>query len=101
MGKSIKIFSKEIQEKISQLEFLPPPSFNNLTGETFGRLYVLGRAPIPYGHKTFWWCICLKDNNIKRVMGTSLISGNTKSCGCLRKEKASKKPPLITSPKYI
>ena len=90
MGKSIKIFSKEIQEKISQLEFLPPPSFNNLTGETFGRLYVLGRAPIPYGHKTFWWCICLKDNNIKRVMGTSLISGNTKSCGCLRKEKASK-----------
>lgn len=93
MGKPIKIFPKEIQEKINQLEFINIGKAKDLTGETFERLYVLGRAPKPKNSKetrAFWWCICLKDNNIVKVIGKSLSSGITKSCGCIQKEKASK-----------
>ena len=85
-------FNKGIQDKIDNLPFIEVGKAKDLTHQTFGRLYVLGRAPKPENSKetrAFWWCICLNDNNIVRVIGKSLLNGDTKSCGCIQKEKAS------------
>lgn len=62
----------------------------DLTGKTFGRLFVLHRD---IGRHTkglaYWICQCsCVAQTIKSVAGSDLRSGNTKSCGCTRKEKA-------------
>lgn len=61
----------------------------DLTGQRFGRLTVQR-----YAGKTTWkrpqnaWeCIC-DCGNTKTISGTALLSGGTKSCGCLQKENA-------------
>jgi len=56
--------------------------FIDLTNRKFGMLTVLKRD----GHKgkdIQWLCLCECGKNSK-VTGYSLISGNTKSCGCLK-----------------
>ena len=58
--------------------------FTDLTGKKFGRLTVIKRS-FPnnkYNHSR-WLCRC-DCGRTKVVMGSSLIQGNTKSCGCLR-----------------
>lgn len=64
----------------------------DLTGQRFGRLVVLKRAPThedPSGRKrTYWTCQC-DCGNIKDIAATSLKNGATQSCGCLQKEKTS------------
>ena len=57
----------------------------DLKGKTFTRLTVIEKAD-NIGKKTAWLCKCSCGNSIV-VMGTSLVSGNTKSCGCLHKEQ--------------
>ncbi len=58
----------------------------DLTGRVFGRLTVLGfarsieRASGTY--RLMWTCLC-ECGSTKEVQGSSLCSGNTKSCGCL------------------
>lgn len=69
--------------------------FRDLTGQRFGRLTVLSRAPnriLPSGKpKTMWYCKCdCDENKIIEVEADSLIRGNTTSCGCYRKEQALK-----------
>lgn len=63
--------------------------FIDLTGKCFGRLTVLHRALNyiqPNGKSVVMWeCKCECGNNIT-VSGSSLKSGNTKSCGCLSKD---------------
>lgn len=63
----------------------------DLTGQKFGRLTVLERAPnyiTPKGRqRSNWKCQC-ECGKIITVIGTHLRNGNTKSCGCLQKEKA-------------
>jgi hypothetical protein len=65
--------------------------FIDLTGQRFGRLFVLRRVEnhiTPKGlHITKWACICECENKVE-VLGPSLRRGNTKSCGCLLKERA-------------
>lgn len=56
------------------------PRFRNITGETFGRLVVLGYAG-KQGQKHLWWCHCLCGKT-SRCARSNLISGNTTSCGC-------------------
>lgn len=62
---------------------------NDLTNNIYGRLKVIHRAEdyiSPKGkHYVKWHCLCECGNEID-VMARSLISGNTKSCGCLHKE---------------
>lgn len=60
----------------------------NLVGETFGRLTVLYRE-MAFGHTkdTYWRCSCSCGNSAL-VKTNHLLSGNTKSCGCLAKERA-------------
>ena len=69
--------------------------FIDLTGQTFHRLTVIGRAEdyiAPSGkHYIQWRCVCNCENKtIINVLGTYLRNGHTKSCGCLCKEMTSK-----------
>jgi hypothetical protein len=63
--------------------------FNDLTGKVFGRLLVLSQAPRIRGRIAFK-CSCTCGNTIV-VTSKSLLSGNTRSCGCLFKEQLSKR----------
>ena len=59
----------------------------NLVGERFGRLTVVERGEIK-NHKQQWKCVC--DCGLTVLVYTgNLRSGNTLSCGCLRREKAA------------
>lgn len=58
---------------------------NNLKGKRFGRLVAIKEVGQKEG-KYLWECKC-DCGNINFVLGTHLISGNTKSCGCLQHEK--------------
>jgi len=54
------------------------------TGNTYGRLTVVGRADNK-GTRAKWLCEC-SCGNTKEVTGKMLRTGKTKSCGCYRKE---------------
>lgn len=70
---------------------------NDLTGKTFGKLTVLYQDEDDYispagKHYSKWVCQCsCKEKNIISVMTSQLTSGKTKSCGCFKVEKASKR----------
>ena len=73
----------------------------NLTGQTFGRLTVLSYA-CTKKNRAYWNCLC-KCGKKTIVQGTNLRCGNTRSCGCLQKEKAtfvSKSKTLADKVKY-
>ena len=62
---------------------------NDLTGKTFGRWKVLDKAEDYISsdgkHKTRWLCECqCEKHTIKAIIGSTLIRGDSKSCGCLR-----------------
>lgn len=63
-------------------------NFNNLEGKIFGRLKVEKLSAKSKPKKIYWECVC-ECGNIVTIISSSLISGNTKSCGCLRKELTS------------
>jgi len=54
----------------------------DLTGERYGRLVVLERAPND-GRRTMWRCVCDCGTEVV-VRAENLRSGNTKSCGCYK-----------------
>ncbi|MFF0512443.1 hypothetical protein [Streptomyces sp. NPDC004250] len=61
----------------------PPTNKIDLTGQTFGRLSVVKEAGrTPQGRGT-WRCRC-ECGTEKDIVGNSLRSGTTRSCGCLR-----------------
>jgi hypothetical protein len=58
----------------------------DLTGNRYGRLVVIGLDRVE-NKKTYWKCAC--DCGLAVVaVGNNLRSGNTSSCGCLRRETA-------------
>lgn len=57
----------------------------NLAGHQFGRLQVLQREPKPSVY-TKWRCAC-RCGKVVSVRSSSLTSGGTKSCGCMRSEQ--------------
>lgn len=64
----------------------------DLTGQMFGRLTVLERDFNRKSRAAYWICQCnCKNQTIISVRGSSLTSGNTRSCGCLQKEVASRR----------
>lgn len=68
--------------------------FRDLTGQKFGRLTVIDRAPdriYKDGKKrTMWNCVCdCEEHNHVVVSLANLTSGGTKSCGCLKKETSA------------
>jgi len=58
---------------------------HDLTDQRFGRLLVIERSTNGKGGETRWLCKC-DCGNTSIVYKQSLISGQTKSCGCLHKE---------------
>lgn len=72
---------------------------SDLTGEKFGRWYVEG---ISYKRKGeyFWKCKC-ECGTIKNIRTSSLTSGNSKSCGCMAREKTSIRMKENYKPKPI
>lgn len=60
----------------------------NLTGQTFGRLTVVGYAGSD-GKKSHWTVRC-ECGAEKTVVGSELRKGKTNSCGCLRLEMVKK-----------
>ena len=62
---------------------------NNLKSMTFGKLQVIERVGSNKSKQALWLCECQCKNKTKLiVIGSDLIRGHTKSCGCLQKEIA-------------
>jgi len=62
---------------------------SNLIGIKFNKLTVIKRVENNKRGESQWLCKCdCKLENEVIVVGSRLRSGNTKSCGCLQKEKA-------------
>ena len=61
---------------------------NNLRGMRFGMLTVGEKCGSTPKGLLIWDCICDCGNRVK-VIGSCLVSGNTKSCGCYQKKRAS------------
>ena len=62
---------------------------NDITGQRFGRLTAIRPTEKRLGSGVVWECRC-DCGNIAYVSNTSLKSGDTRSCGCLQREAASK-----------
>ncbi len=67
------------------------PAFIDLVGRRFGLLTVLSVLPRELWKSSHseWLCQC-DCGNTTTVRGTSLKTGNTKSCGCIRKNAKKK-----------
>ena len=60
-------------------------NLNNLAGQRFGRLLVLGLHPVPAGHGKHARWICLCECGAQRTIRSgNLLYGKTRSCGCLK-----------------
>lgn len=69
-----------------------PNKLVDLTGQRFGRLTVVGRAPEnDKSRKALWNCACACGRTAMAVRGFDLRMGNTTSCGCY-KYLATRKP---------
>lgn len=64
-------------------------SFENLTGQKFGRLTVVCVAR-RINYKTYWKCEC-DCGCVTVVQASNLKSGHTKSCGCYNSEVTTKR----------
>lgn len=65
------------------------PKFIDLAGKTFNRLTVIERAENKR-RRVHWKCKC-SCGNIVIIDRCHLVTGNTKSCGCLKKESIVKR----------
>lgn len=63
-------------------------AINNLTGKRFDRLTVESYSHSNTNGRAVWKCVCDCGETLF-VKGNALLSGNTKSCGCLKTEKIS------------
>lgn len=60
----------------------------DLTGERFGRLFVIERSGSTKQGKATWRCVCNCGKEVI-VTGSNLRTGNTRSCGCYNLEMTS------------
>ena len=63
----------------------------DMTGERFGRLVVVGRAPFRPGDKGARWVCRCDCGGYTVVSRSSLVCGTTCSCGCLKNELSSQR----------
>ena len=74
-------------------------TLKDLTGKTFGNWYVIERAP-NRKKAIMWVCKCNLCGTVKTVHGTSLKSGTSKNCVCIRKTGLHKSHGLTSHPLY-
>ena len=80
-----RVGSKDLQPRKRRKDI------QDLSGQQFGRLTVLGLAQRHDGKNAYWLCRCSCGNPlIKEVQGGTLRNGRTLSCGCLQRETARK-----------
>lgn len=60
---------------------------NDITGQKFGRLEAIDKFQI-INNRMHWVCVC-DCGELRVVSGGNLRDGNTKSCGCYRREASS------------
>lgn len=60
-------------------------TYKDLRGQVFGRLTVVDLSHRSQTGKHHWTCIC-ECGTSRIVDGAAMLSGNTKSCGCLKRE---------------
>lgn len=61
---------------------------NDITGQMFGRLRVLGLDHVTERGRTYWLCECNCEERTQLVVRRDgLTSGTVSSCGCLHREK--------------
>lgn len=79
------------------------PTRRDITGQCFGRLTTTEKAGSNKKGNLMWKCRCSCGTEVI-VASTNLVSGNTLSCGCLKRERASehvpKAPKGQASPTY-
>ncbi len=63
----------------------------DITGQKFGRLTAIRPLPKRVGRSVVWHCRC-DCGNEANIPYNSLVTGNTQSCGCMRREHPA--PPL-------
>jgi hypothetical protein len=62
----------------------------DLTNKMFGRWLIIKRKDNNKKGRAMWLCECQCENKTQRIiLGSNLIQGKSKSCGCLQKEIAS------------
>lgn len=66
----------------------------DITGQHFGKLTALNPTEERVHHCVVWNCLC-DCGNYKQVATDQLISGNVKSCGCLRSQGNQKIMSLL------
>lgn len=65
------------------------PPFKDITGQKFGRLTAIKKMDYKKYGKTVWLCEC-DCGELTEVTVNDLLSGNTKSCGCIKAENNRK-----------
>lgn len=74
------------ERSIENLKKVKPTNIKDLTGQKFGRLTVIKRDE-QKTDRVYWLCQCDCGNpNLVSIRSSNLTSGDTKSCGCLKKE---------------
>ena len=66
----------------------------DLKGKRFGRLYVCCRSGKSSKNGVYWICKCDCGRG-KKILSSALLSGFTRSCGCLRSENAKRTVRLM------
>ena len=61
---------------------------NDLQGQRFGRLYVVGDVGRTKDRHILWYCLCDCGNEVS-VSSRDLVSGHTRSCGCYKRDRMS------------
>jgi len=67
---------------------MPNRAFKDLSGQRFGKLVAIDRTNSRLNGLSVWNCICDCGNSVS-VRSSSLLDGNTRSCGCLQKTVAA------------
>lgn len=80
--------------KLKLVQELGQNNFKDLTNQKFNKLTALYPIKKENSSKYYWICQC-ECGNLVTVIGTSLTSGNTSSCGCVKSMGESKIQTLL------
>jgi hypothetical protein len=67
-----------------------------IAGAVFGRLTITDQSKTGNGTHRFYLCKCSCGGEVW-VRKSLLLNGNTKSCGCIRRERAREMQPLAVA----